>query len=247
MRETSVLYQQMLRAYISECERDPGATNVPRLATRRHVCVHVVYLAGSKLCEMGEMGVHMGRGQGGREKGEATGLVRRVGQPAIIRNPGAQVCEKRRRRLLPIGLAFSHASRCRLALTLIVESLGKFITSRNLYLSVYFARARSLNVVALYPRFFQLPAQTQGNDAASCASMICLALQSLTMSNWNVTSRLRQHSVIIGTLHGTSSPSADSRVNVAMDTAFFVCLQRVYCKREYSIARRIIGNRWALL
>jgi len=32
----------------------------PGLATRRHVCVHVVYLAGSELCEMGEMGVYTG-------------------------------------------------------------------------------------------------------------------------------------------------------------------------------------------
>lgn len=119
MRETSVLYQQMLRAYISECERDPGATNLPRLATRRHVCVHVVYLAGSiSFARWARWACTWERGG----KGEATGLVRRVGQPAIIRNPGAQVCEKRRRRLLPIGTRLL----ARLsALTVIVERVSE--------------------------------------------------------------------------------------------------------------------------
>lgn len=93
MRGTFVLYQQMLRACISARARareseDPGPPP-PGLATRRHVCVHVVYLAGSELCEMGD-------GRDGRVHGGLLVLSAGSDNQPFTRIPGAQVCEKRR-------------------------------------------------------------------------------------------------------------------------------------------------------
>lgn len=103
MRETSVLYQQMLRACITARESEGPRLPPPSLATRRHVCVHVVYLARSELCEMSN-----GRdGRDGRAHGGLPVLSAGPGNQPLSVTQGAQVCEKRRS---PIGLAFSRAS-----------------------------------------------------------------------------------------------------------------------------------------
>lgn len=102
MRETSVLYQQMLRACISARESEDPRLPPPSLATRRHVCVHVVYLARSELCEMGD-----GRdGRDGRAHGGLPVLSAGPDNQPLSITQGAQVCEKRRS---PIELAFSRS------------------------------------------------------------------------------------------------------------------------------------------
>lgn len=154
MRETSVLYQQMLRAYISECKRDPGATNLPRLATRRHVCVHVVYLAGSKLCEMGEMGVHMGEGT--RERlpvlsvGSDNQPLSVTQEHRCARNGGGDCCRSDSPSRTPLSVDWHWRSSLK-------ES--RKIDNESQSFPLFLLRARDPST-SLYPRFSQLLVQT---------------------------------------------------------------------------------------
>lgn len=177
MRETSVLYQQMLRAYISECEGDPRLPT-SRVSRRDATCVYTLCISlGVSFARWARWACTWGEG---RER-EATGLVRRVGQPAIIRNPGAQVCEKRRRRPLPIGLAFS---RTPLGVDWHWQSSservsGKFITS-NWNPRVWDPLMPSRCIHGFLDSLLE---HQDEPDAVSCVSMPYLALRSLTMRN----------------------------------------------------------------
>lgn len=144
MRETFVLYQQMLWACISAPESEDPRLPPPSLATRRHVCVHVVYLARSELCEMGD-------GRDGRAHGGLPVLSAGSDNQPLSVTQGVQVCEKWRS---PIGLAFSRTSR--LGSTVIAGNLRirKFTISRNWILLVR-AFSADLNGIQVFSTSYE--------------------------------------------------------------------------------------------
>lgn len=178
MRETSVLYQQMLWACISAPENEDPRLPPPSLATRRHVCVHVVYLARSELCEMGD-------GRDGRALGGLPVLSAGSNNQPLSVTQGVQVCEKWRSP--SIGLTFSHTSR--LGSTVIVGNLRirKFTISCNWILwcdPLAFNGIRGLSLFLTNDEF-----------ACWCYARRLAIIRSESY-NWNVTSRFRQFFVI---------------------------------------------------